>query len=136
MKASELRLKSAAELRGELLKLRKEQFALRLQRATGQAVKPDQFGKVRRSIARLKTAMRAGQIAAASNGASGTNSAMGAVTAAARASASAATAASGAAVAVKKAGKSAAPAASTRAGKTAIRATATAAKPGKTGVKR
>ena len=61
MKASELRAKSAAELRVELLKLRKEQFALRLQRATGQPVKPDQFGKVRRSIARLKTAMRAGQ---------------------------------------------------------------------------
>jgi len=61
MKASELRAKSAAELRVELLKLRKEQFALRLQRATGQPIKPDQFGKVRRSIARLKTAMRAGQ---------------------------------------------------------------------------
>ena len=61
MKASELRARSAAELRVELLKLRKEQFALRLQRATGQPVKPDQFGKVRRSIARLKTAMRGGQ---------------------------------------------------------------------------
>ena len=46
------------ELRDELLKLRKEQFALRLQRATGQAVKPDQFGKVRRNIARLKTVLR------------------------------------------------------------------------------
>ena len=46
--------------RAELLKLRKEQFALRLQRATGQPVKPDQFGKVRRNIARLKTAIRAG----------------------------------------------------------------------------
>ena len=62
MKGSELRAKPAAELRGELLKLRKEQFALRLQRATGQAVKPDQFGKVRRSIARLKTALRAGEL--------------------------------------------------------------------------
>ena len=62
MKASELRAKPGAELRAELLKLRKEQFALRLQRATGQAVKPDQFGKVRRSIARLKTALRAGEI--------------------------------------------------------------------------
>jgi large subunit ribosomal protein L29 len=59
MKASEMRNKPAAEQRAELLKLRKEQFALRLQRATGQAVKPDQFGKVRRNIARLKTAMRA-----------------------------------------------------------------------------
>jgi large subunit ribosomal protein L29 len=60
MEASELRKKSRAELQGELLKLRKEQFALRLQRATGQPVKPDQFGKVRRSIARLKTVMGAG----------------------------------------------------------------------------
>ena len=49
---------TAAQL-AELLKLRKEQFALRLQRATGQAVKPDQFGKVRKNIARLKTAMSA-----------------------------------------------------------------------------
>jgi large subunit ribosomal protein L29 len=48
-----------AAQRAELLKLRKEQFALRLQRATGQPVKPDQFGKVRKNIARLKTAMRA-----------------------------------------------------------------------------
>ncbi len=67
MKASESRDKSAAAQRTELLKLRKEQFALRLQRATGQTVKPDQFGKVRKNIARLKTAMRAqalGQAAA------------------------------------------------------------------------
>jgi large subunit ribosomal protein L29 len=55
MKASELLKKSAAELQKELMSLRKEQFALRLQRATGQAVKPDQFGKVRRNIARVKT---------------------------------------------------------------------------------
>ena len=40
------------------MKLRKEQFALRMQRATGQAPKPDQFGKVRRNIARLKTVLR------------------------------------------------------------------------------
>jgi len=59
MKASELRNKSAGELQQELLSLRREQFALRLQRATGQAVKPDQFGKVRKSIARVKTVQRA-----------------------------------------------------------------------------
>jgi ribosomal protein L29 len=29
-----------------------------MQRATGQAPKPDQFGKVRRNIARLKTVLR------------------------------------------------------------------------------
>jgi large subunit ribosomal protein L29 len=58
MKVSELRGKSAPDLATELVSLRREQFALRLQRATGQAVKPDQFGKVRRNIARLKTVQR------------------------------------------------------------------------------
>jgi large subunit ribosomal protein L29 len=62
MKASELRNKSVAELQQELLSLRREQFALRLQRATGQAVKPDQFGKVRKSIARVKTVQRAQRV--------------------------------------------------------------------------
>lgn len=65
MKASELRGKSAKDLQGELLNLRKEQFALRLQRATGQAVKPDQFQKVRRNVARLKTVQREQKAAAA-----------------------------------------------------------------------
>ncbi|HTV76998.1 MAG TPA: 50S ribosomal protein L29 [Steroidobacteraceae bacterium] len=58
MDAKELRKKSATELNEELIKLRKEQFALRMQRATGQAIKPDQFGKVRRNVARLKTVLR------------------------------------------------------------------------------
>ena len=58
MDAKELRSKSAAELNDELLKLRKEQFALRMQRATGQTIKPDQFGKVRKNVARLKTVLR------------------------------------------------------------------------------
>ena len=49
---------SPAELADELVKLRKEQFSLRMQRATGQSPKPDQFGKVRRSIARVKTVLR------------------------------------------------------------------------------
>jgi large subunit ribosomal protein L29 len=63
MEAKELRAKSATELADELLKLRKEQFALRMQRATGQQPKPDQFGKVRRNIARLKTVLRQQQAA-------------------------------------------------------------------------
>ncbi len=58
MEANELRGKSSQELADELIKLRREQFALRMQRATGQAVKPDQFGKVRRNIARVKTVLR------------------------------------------------------------------------------
>ena len=65
MKANELRGKSAKDLEAELLSLRKEQFALRLQRATGQAVKPDQFSKVRRNIARLKTVQRELKVKAA-----------------------------------------------------------------------
>jgi large subunit ribosomal protein L29 len=58
MKASDLRTKSVKDLNAELIGLRKEQFSLRLQRATGQAPKPDQFGKVRKNIARLKTVQR------------------------------------------------------------------------------
>ena len=49
---------SPAELAEELVKLRKEQFSLRMQRATGQNPKPDQFGDARRNIARVKTMLR------------------------------------------------------------------------------
>ena len=63
MDAKELRTRSPQELADELVKLRKEQFALRMQRATGQAPKPDQFGKVRRNIARVKTVLRETQTA-------------------------------------------------------------------------
>ena len=64
MDAKEVRSKSASELNDELIKLRKEQFALRMQRATGQQPKPDQFGAARKNIARVKTALRARQLAA------------------------------------------------------------------------
>jgi large subunit ribosomal protein L29 len=57
MKAKELRGKEAKELNEELLKLRREQFNLRMARATGSAAKPDQFLKVRRNIARVKTVL-------------------------------------------------------------------------------
>jgi len=57
MKGKDLRAKSAAELNEELLKLRREQFNLRMARATGQAAKPDQFAKVRKNIARVKTVL-------------------------------------------------------------------------------
>ena len=50
--------KSDAELAEELLKLRREQFNLRMQAAAGHGAKPDQHGKVRKSIARLKTLQR------------------------------------------------------------------------------
>jgi large subunit ribosomal protein L29 len=55
MKINDLRKKSESELAEELLGLRKEQFNLRMQRATGQLSRPDQFDKVRKSIARIKT---------------------------------------------------------------------------------
>jgi large subunit ribosomal protein L29 len=56
-----LKTHSETELADELLALRKEQFALRMQRATGQQPKPDQFSAARRNIARVKTALRARQ---------------------------------------------------------------------------
>jgi large subunit ribosomal protein L29 len=68
MDTKELRQKSAKELNEELLKLRREQFNLRMGQATGQATKPDQFGKVRRSIARLKTVAAEQKRAAATKG--------------------------------------------------------------------
>jgi large subunit ribosomal protein L29 len=63
MKASDLREKSAKDLGEELLKLRREQFNLRMARATGQAAKPDQFAKVRKNIARVKTVLAAAKTA-------------------------------------------------------------------------
>jgi large subunit ribosomal protein L29 len=53
----EIRKKDAAGLREELLALRKEQFKLRMAAASGQPARPDQHGKVRRNIARVKTVM-------------------------------------------------------------------------------
>ena len=57
MKAKDLREKAHGELGEVLLKLRREQFNLRMARATGQAAKPDQFAKVRKNIARVKTVL-------------------------------------------------------------------------------
>ena len=57
MSAKELRGKESAALQGELIKLRREQFSLRMLSASGQAVKPSDFSKVKKSIARVKTVM-------------------------------------------------------------------------------
>src|SRR5690606_15256246 len=57
MKAKELREMTDEALAEELLKLRREQFNLRMQAATGQGARPDQHGKVRRDIARIKTVL-------------------------------------------------------------------------------
>jgi large subunit ribosomal protein L29 len=55
---------SPKELAEELVRLRKEQFSLRMQRATGQQPKPNQFNVARRNIARVKTQLRKQQLAA------------------------------------------------------------------------
>jgi len=68
MNAKELRGKAANELSDELLKLRREQFSLRMQRATGQVVKPHDFGRVRKDIARLKTVLAEKASAAKTSG--------------------------------------------------------------------
>ena len=57
MNAKELRAKNSRDLNQDLLKARREQFSLRMQRATGQAIKPHDFGRVRQDIARLKTVL-------------------------------------------------------------------------------
>ena len=58
MKAQELRDKSADELNGELLRLRKEEFSLRMQFASGQLGQTHLMQEMRRDIARVKTVMK------------------------------------------------------------------------------
>ncbi len=55
MKASDVRAKTADELKSQLVDLKKEQFNLRFQRATQQLEKPSRVKEVRRDIARIKT---------------------------------------------------------------------------------
>ena len=62
MNAAELRKMSRTELTDELLGLRREQFNLRMQQATGQLVRGDQYRKVRKNIARIKTVLREQEI--------------------------------------------------------------------------
>jgi large subunit ribosomal protein L29 len=64
MSAKDLRSKESGDLQAELIKLRREQFSLRMQSASGQTVKSSDFGKVKKSIARVKTVMREKQLAA------------------------------------------------------------------------
>ena len=65
MKASELRGRDAAGLRADLLQLKKEQFNLRFQRATGQLDNTARVRQVRRDIARIKTVLAEKERAAA-----------------------------------------------------------------------
>ncbi len=57
-----LRKKDVAGQQAELIRLRREQFSLRMQAAGGQGVKPHDFSRVKKNIARLKTVMREKQL--------------------------------------------------------------------------
>ena len=58
MKTGDLRSKSADQLKEQLVQLKKEQFNLRFQQATGQLEKTARITEVRRDIARVKTLLR------------------------------------------------------------------------------
>jgi large subunit ribosomal protein L29 len=53
MELKQLKAKSAAELQAHLTDLQKEQFSLRMQKATGQLAKTHDIRRVRREIARV-----------------------------------------------------------------------------------
>ena len=55
MKTEDIRALSDDQMADELLKLKKEQFNLRFQGATGQLEKTARVRQVRRDIARIKT---------------------------------------------------------------------------------
>ncbi|MET3559965.1 large subunit ribosomal protein L29 [Bartonella japonica] len=55
MRATELRAQTLDQMKDELAKLKKEQFNLRFQKATGQLEKTARVRQVRRDIARVKT---------------------------------------------------------------------------------
>ncbi len=58
MKVSDLRTKTADELKDSLMDLRKEQFNLRFQKASGQLENTARARQVRRDIARVKTVLQ------------------------------------------------------------------------------
>jgi len=58
MKAAEVRAKTPDQLQDELASLKKEQFNLRFQKASGQLEKTARVRQVRRDIARIKTILR------------------------------------------------------------------------------
>ena len=58
MKASDARAMTVDQLDDEVLKLKKEQFNLRFQKATGQLEKTARFDEIRKDIARIKTVAR------------------------------------------------------------------------------
>ena len=58
MKANELREKSAQQLNEQLLGLLRDQFNLRMQKATGQLGQSHLLPQVKRDIARVKTVLK------------------------------------------------------------------------------
>jgi large subunit ribosomal protein L29 len=64
-KSEDLRAMTPDQLDDELLKLKKEQFNLRFQRATGQLANTARVREVRRDIARVQTVAQAKRLAAA-----------------------------------------------------------------------
>ena len=64
MKAEDVRTMTADQLNDELLRLKKEQFNLRFQRATGQLENTSRVRTVRRDIARIQTVARQKRAAA------------------------------------------------------------------------
>ena len=58
MKIADVRVKTPDQLNEELLQLKKEQFNLRFQAATGQLEKTHRVDEIRKDIARIKTVMR------------------------------------------------------------------------------
>ena len=58
MKAEDIRTKTQDQLTDDLASLKKEQFNLRFQKATGQLEKTARFNEVRKDIARIKTIVR------------------------------------------------------------------------------
>ncbi|WP_395174180.1 MAG: 50S ribosomal protein L29 [Labrenzia sp.] len=64
MKATDVRAKTIDELRSELEGLKKEQFNLRFQKATGQLENTARVRQIRRDIARIQTIMREKRVSA------------------------------------------------------------------------
>ena len=64
MKIDDVRGMTPDQLSQELVNLKKEQFNLRFQKATGQMEKTHRVSEIRRDIARIKTVLRAKQPAA------------------------------------------------------------------------
>ena len=58
MKPSDIRAMTEDQMRDELVKLKKEQFNLRFQRATGQLENTARMRQIRRDIARIQTIAR------------------------------------------------------------------------------